>query len=189
MKETIIIVASILAIVGNLPYLRDVYLNKIQPHPFTWLVWSIVSCIIFFGAVAKGGGLGTIPILASEIFTVAIFIFSLKHGFKNVKKVDVLFLAIALLSLIPWYLTKDPTISVIIAVFIDLVAFVPTLRKTYLQPRTENYILYLMNVFRHILIMFSLDAYNIATTLHSIAMMITNSVMMYFIVVRGRYKV
>jgi hypothetical protein len=186
MKETIIIVASILAIVGNLPYIRDVLRNKIQPHPFTWLVWSIVSCIIFFGALAKGGGLGTIPILASEIFTVAIFILSLKHGFKNVKKVDVLFLAIALLGLIPWYLTKDPTVSVIIAVSIDLVAFIPTLRKTYLQPKTENYILYLMNVLRHILIMFSLDAYNIATTLHSIVMIVLNTVMTYFITIRGK---
>ena len=177
MKFTIAIIASLLAVVGNVPYLRDIIRKRVQPHPYTWLVWTIVSCIIFFGQIAKGAGIGAIPTAASEIFTVIIFFFSLQYGFKTIRKIDTLFLVIALLGIIPWILTKDPTVSVIIAVSIDLIAFVPTIRKTWSHPETETPMLYSMNVLRHILMLFSLQAYNLATTLHSIAMITTNSLM------------
>lgn len=181
MKEILVPIAVIFAIIGNTPYLLDVIKRKVQPHPYTWLVWSIVSLITFFGQVVKGAGVGAIPTGVAEIFTIIIFLFSLKYGFKNIARRDTYFLLISLLGLIPWILTDDPTISVVIVVSIDLIAFIPTLRKTYLYPNTETPLLYFMNVSRHILTLFSLQAYNIATSLHSIVMIITNSLMTYFI--------
>lgn len=186
MKITIAIIASLLAIVGNLPYLRDIIRQRVKPHPYTWLVWSIVSCIVFFGQVAKGAGIGALPTAAAEIFTVIIFFFSLRYGFKNIRKIDTVFLIIALLGLIPWALTKDPTISVIIAVSIDLIAFTPTLRKTWSEPNTETPMLYSMNVLRHILMLFSLQAYNVATMLHSIVMIVSNTFMTGMILFRKK---
>lgn len=177
MKESIAIIAALLAIVGNIPYLKDIISKKIQPHPYTWFVWSIVSLITFFGQIAKGAGIGALPTAASEIFTIIIFIYSLRYGFKDIKKIDTFFLILALLGIIPWIFLRDPTISIIIAVCIDLIAFVPTIRKTWKYPKTENPILYGMNVLRHILALFSMQTYNIATTLHSIAMIVTNSFM------------
>lgn len=182
MKTSIAIIASLLAIAGNVPYLIDIIKKRVRPHPYTWLVWSIVSCIIFFGQLAKGAGVGAIPTAASEIFTVIIFIFSLRYGFKHIESIDTVFLCIALLGIIPWLLTNDPTVSVIIAVSIDLIAFMPTIRKTWSHPETETPLLYGSNVVRHILMLFSLQAYNIATTLHSIAMITTNTIMTGIIV-------
>lgn len=187
MQEVIVIVASLLAVAGNVPYLRDVIKGKTKPHPYTWLVWSIVSFVVFFGVLAKGAGMGAIPVAVSEIFTVLIFLFSLKYGFKNPPKRDKYFLIFALLGLIPWILTNDPTISVIIMVSIDLIGFVPTLYKTFYYPKTEAWLLYATNVLRHSLILSVLGAYNIATVLHSIAMIVTNTIMVVFIR-RGKKK-
>lgn len=181
-KEYIALFASILAIIGNVPYLLDIFHKRVKPHPYTWFIWTIVSGVIFFGQVAKGAGVGAIPTGASEIFTLIIFIYSLQYGFKNIVRTDTYFLIAALLGLIPWIITKDPTISVIIVVSIDLVAFIPTLRKTYLHPETETPLLYSMNALRHFIALFSLQAYNIATTLHSITMIIVNSIMTGLIV-------
>lgn len=186
MKGEIAIIASLLAIVGNVPYLVKVFKKQIKPHPYTWFIWSIVSGVIFFGQVAKGAGVGAIPTLASEIFTFIIFLFSLQYGFKNIKKADTYFLVVALLGLIPWALTKDPTISVIVVVSIDFVAFIPTIRKTWIQPNTEAPILFGMNVLRHILMLFSLEAYNVATVLHSIVMIVLNSIMTGILVFKKR---
>ncbi len=177
MKETIAIVAGVIAIIGNVPYLRDVIRKRVKPHPYTWFIWSIVSAVTFFGALQKGAGIGALPIAASEIFTVIIFFFSLQYGFKGIVRKDTYLLIIALLGLIPWAITKDPTISVVIVVLIDLIAFIPTIRKTAKNPETETPILYSMNVVRHIMILFSLGAYNIVTMLHSIIMIIINSIM------------
>jgi len=186
MKQVFALIAVVFAIAGNLPYLRDVFKQRAQPHPYTWLVWSIVSGVIFFGQLAKGAGVGAWPTAASEIFTVIIFLFSLRYGFKNIVRRDTYFLIAALLGLIPWLLTHDPTLSVIIMVSIDLTAFVPTLRKTWIAPSTETPILYATNVLRHILMLLSLEAYNVATTLHSIAMITANSLMTAIILRRKR---
>lgn len=184
MKELFAIIAALLAIAGNLPYLWDILKGRVQPHPYTWLVWTLVSGIVFFGQLAKGAGIGALPTAASEIFTLLIFLLSLKYGFKGITKTDMMFLAAALLGICLWILTNDPTVSVVIAVSIDLIAFIPTLRKTWKYPSTETPILYSANVLRHILALFSLQTYNIATTLHSIAMICTNSLMTICILVR-----
>ncbi len=188
MKETFAIVAALLAVAGNLPYLIDILRGRVKPHAYTWFVWSLVSAIVFFGQVAKGAGIGALPTAASEIFTLIIFLFSLKYGFKQITRTDTIFLVIALLAFIPWLLTKDPTISVVIAVGIDLVAFVPTLMKTWKHPETETPILFGSNVLRHILALFSLQAYNIATTLHSISMIVVNTAMTLMVLFRPKNK-
>lgn len=177
MKDALAVIAALIALGGNIPYLRDAFNQKVKPHPYTWLVWTIVSGITFFGQLQKGAGLGALPAGVAELFTISIFIFSLRYGFKYIVKTDKYFLAAALLGLIPWIISDDPTFSVIVAVIIDLVAFVPTIRKTWRNPRSETPVLYGANVIRHVLTLFSLQAYNVATTLHSIAMIVTNSVM------------
>lgn len=180
-KLVIAIIASILAFVGNISYLKDVFKGKIQPHPYTWFIWSIVSMTTFFGGLVKGAGVGILPTEIAEGFTIIIFLYSLKYAFfgkvRYIRKIDNYFLVIALLGLIPWALTKDPTISVIIVVLIDITAFIPTIRKTWAHPETERPRLYEMNTARHMLTLLSLQAYNVATVFHSIAMICTNTIM------------
>jgi hypothetical protein len=184
-KIILVLIASILAIIGNVSYIRNMLKGNVKPHPYTWFIWSIVSMTTFFGGLAKGASIGAIPTGIAESFTIIIFLFSLKYLFKDqvhhIQKIDNYFLAIALLGLIPWAMTNDPTISVIVVVIIDVVAFIPTLRKTWTHPHTEGALLYEMNATRHILTLFSLGSYNTATMLHSIAMICTNTIMTIFI--------
>lgn len=188
MKETFAAIAAILAIVGNIPYIVDIFKGRVQPHAYTWFVWTLVTGIVFFGQIAKGAGIGALPTAASGFFTLLIFLLSLKNGFKHVTKIDTLFLLLSLGGIVLWIITKDPTISVVIAVAIDLTAFVPTLRKTWLQPSTESPLLYGSNVLRHILALLSMQTYNIATTLHSIAMLATNTAMTMMLVISKSEK-
>lgn len=184
-KTIIAIVASILAFVGNISYLRDTIKGKIKPHPYTWFLWSIVSMTTFFGGIVKGAGIGALPTGIAEGFTIIIFLISFKYFIQGksapIQKLDHFLLGFALLGLIPWIITKDPTLSVIIVVAIDLVAFIPTLRKTWRHPETERPLLYQMNASRHILTLFSLGSYNVATMLHSIVMIVVNILMSFFI--------
>lgn len=174
-KEVLAVVAALLAVVGNLPYLRETWRGNVKPHPYTWLAGSIVSGTVLFGMLEKGAGIGALPVLVSEVFTIVIFLFSLKFGFTKITRSDKLFLALALAGLIPWAVTKDPTLSVVIAVGVDLLSLVPTFRKTWKYPSTEAPILYGSNVAKHMLLLLSLQTYNVATILHSIAMILSNT--------------
>lgn len=185
MKETLAVIAAILAVVGNISYLKDVLRGRVNPHPYTWFIWSIVSLVTFFGQYEKGAGIGALPTGVSESFTIIIFLFSLKHLFGkqewHFRKVDHYFFAASLLGLIPWYLTKDPTISVVVVVMIDVIAFIPTLEKTWHHPHMEKPLLFETNAARHVLTLLALRSYNVATMFHSIAMIATNTLMAVFI--------
>ncbi len=191
-RVLVAIVASILAFIGNISYIKDIFKERVRPHPYTWFIWAIVSMVTFFGGLVKGAGIGALPTGISEGFTILIFLFSLKYLFqgqvRHIRKIDNYFLVIAFLGLIPWALTKDPTISVVIVVAMDVVAFIPTLRKTWTRPETEKPLLFGTNVLRHILTLFSLQAYNIATTIHSVAMICTNTLMVVFIARKKRTR-
>jgi hypothetical protein len=178
MKPVLAIIAAVLAIAGNIPYLYDMVKGRVRPHPYSWLIWSIVSGTVLVGQITKGAGWGIIPFSASEMFTFIIFIFSLRYGFKKIPKRDTYFLVAAPLGLIPWIITHDPTWSVVIMVTIDVIAFIPTIKKAKLAPQSETPTLYTTNVLRHILTLFTLSSYNIATTFHSIMMIITNTTML-----------
>jgi predicted ATPase len=140
-------------------------------------VWTIVSGITFSGQITKGAGVGAIPTMFSVLFSFTIFVLSMRTGAKHLTFTDSLLLFVALGALLPWILTSDPTLSVIIAVGIDLLAFVPTIRKTLHDPSSESVSLYALNSLRHILTLFSLESYNLVTTLHSVVMLITNALM------------
>lgn len=185
MKITLAIIAALFAVAGNVPYIKNILEEKIRPHPYTWFVWSIVSGVTFFGQVSKGAGVAAIAFGASEIFTIIIFFLSIKYGFKDIPRRDIYFLIAALLGIVPWIVLNDATWSVVIMVAIDLVAFVPTLQKTWRKPGSESAILYTSNVFRHSLALLALSSYNVATMLHSISMIVTNTTMTVFIL-RGK---
>jgi hypothetical protein len=181
MKEVFALAAAALALFGYVPYLRDTWRRRIEPHAYTWLVWSLVSAITLGGQIVKGAGVGALP----TAFSLIVFAYALRTGMKHITRLDTLFLVAALLGLIPWLVSDDPTLSVLVAVGIDIVAFVPTIRKTWRDPRTEAPHLYAINTLRHVLSLFALEAYNLATASHSVAMVIANAVMTV-LVVRSR---
>lgn len=186
MKELLSLLAAGIAIAGYIPYLRGIQRGTVQPHPYTWLISTFVSGVILAGQIVDGAGTGALPTATSLFFTLAIFVFSLKHGLRHVTKTDSVFLAAAVVSCIPWFLTKDPTLSVVLAVSIDLIAFSPTIRKAWIAPTTESPLFYGANVVRHILTLFSLDAYSIATTLHSVVMVLSNAAITLIVTTRKR---
>lgn len=184
MKELFAITAALFTAAGNTPYVWRTVRGDVRPHPYTWLVWAIVSGIVFFGQVAKGAGLGALPTAVSGLFATLIFLLSLRRGFEHVHRSDAFFLVLALAGIVPWTLTNDPTWSVIIAVLIDLSAFVPTFRKAWRRPKTEEPVLYGANVLRHSFALVSLQTYNVATALHAVAMIVANGGMTAFLLWR-----
>jgi hypothetical protein len=103
---------------------------------------------------------------------------SFRYGFRGITRLDTALLVLAILAIAPWLLTDDPTLSVVLAVGIDLLAFMPTLRKTWARPRSEPWLIYAINLLRHGSALLALEAYSLVTALHSVAMFAINSVML-----------
>lgn len=187
MKETIGLITVVLSIIGHAPYIIDTYKKKTKPHVFTWIIWSLVVGIAFLGQWSRGGGAGAWSTGITAIIVIIIAILAFRNRNTEITSSDKLFFVAAILALVPWYLTKDPTISVIMATVIDGCAFIPTIRKTLKQPESETFSTYALNILRHSLSLLALASYNLATILYPAYLLMMNSIIT-IIIILGRKK-
>lgn len=166
MKEIIGAVTVILAFAGLIPYILDILRNRTKPHVFTWVVWALVTFLAFLAQWKSGGGAGSWTTGITGLLTIFIAVLALKKGSKDITNSDVVIFIGALIAIIPWLLTKDPTVSVILLTIINSSAYIPTVRKTINDPSSETLSSYILHAVRHSLSILALSNYTIPTFLY-----------------------
>ena len=187
MKEVLGIIAVLLGVLGIVPYIRDIFKGKTKPHLYSNIIWAVVTTLAFFGQLAAHAGPGAWTTGVMALITIYLVFLSKKYGTRDVTKMDVVFLIIGLLAIIPWYLTSDPTISVVIATVIDACGFIPTIRKTINDPGSETLITWISNLVRHGIAISALSIFSIATYIYPLALLMMNIIVVYVIIV-GKHK-
>lgn len=171
-------VAALLAFYSSYLYIRDIFRGNTKPHTYTWLIWTIVTWIAFLGQVVSGGGPGSWATGASALVTTGTLLLSLKGGYgtKDVTGFDKLCLVFALFAILPWLLVDSVLWSVILASFIDVVGFFPTMRKTWYAPKSESFGSMLVDTAKHTLSIVSLGSYSLVNWLYPAAVLLTKFV-------------
>lgn len=187
MKEIIGIITVALSIIGHTPYIIDTYKKKTRPHVFTWLIVTIVVTIAFLGQLTSGAGAGAWSTGVTGIIVIIIAVLAVRNRNTEITQSDKIFFILALLAIIPWYVTKNPTLSVIMVTIVDACAFIPTLRKTLKDPESETFATYSLNILRHILSIFAISTYNLTTVLYPAYLLVLN-VTITTVIVRYRLR-
>lgn len=183
-KGIIGIVAVVISVFGYVPYFRDILSNKTKPHAFSWLVWAVLNAIAFAGQIHGNGGAGTWAVGLTAVALFAIFALSLIKGEKNIKRFDWLCLSGAALSLLLWFITNEPLLSIILITVIDAFGFLPTVRKAYAKPYQETLITYEINTIKYFLVVLALQNYTLITTLFPLAVAIMNGLFVAMLIIR-----
>ncbi len=140
--------------------------------------------------MVSGGGPGSWATGVAAIVTTFTFFLSLnsKYGNKDITNFDKVCLALSILSILPWLLTKSVLWSVLLATFIDLIAFFPTMRKPWHAPRSENLPSNYVDVVKHILSMISMSTYSLITLVYPLSVLITKLIIIGEIVFLRYFK-
>lgn len=174
LKTIISIIAILLTFTAYIPYIRNTFQGKTTPHVYTWFIWGLVTAIAYGLQVNAGAGVGSWVTLAVCVMCFFVFIISLGNGKKDITAVDTIFFILSFLALFLWLIAKKPVISVILVSSIDMLGFVPTIRKSWLRPYSETLFLYELNAFRHGLSLLALQQYSIVTWLYPLTWMFAN---------------
>lgn len=185
MKEILGIIAVMLGFLSVIPYILDMYRGKSKPHIFTYIIWTIVTTLAFLGQLASGAGPGAWTTGFMAGLTLLILLLSIKYGTKDITRWDTIFLITGLLAIIPWLLTHNPTISVLIATAVDICGFFPTIRKTLNDPSSESVLAWELNLLRHAVSLFALNSIVVATYIYPLALLFMSAIVVY-IILRGK---
>lgn len=154
-------------------YLKSVYFGKTRPHLFTWLIWGLVGAIAAAGQYVEGAGSGMWLTAAISVFAFIRCIAALTHGEKGVTMAVWLCLLACLAAVIVWPLVNNPFWSVLMVTLIDLVAFVPTWRKSWNKPGEEHAGSYVLFGFTALLSIIAMENYNATTVLYPLSILLS----------------
>jgi len=180
------ILATILAFVAYVPIYYGIFFGTVRPHIYTYIVWVVTGSVAYTASLISGGAAGAWSLGFTTLLVIGIALLCFRYGTKDITKSDKLVLALAILSVIPWILTKDPLISVILVTFIESFAFLPTVRKTWNDPHSEYYWPWIINIAKHSLIILAVGSYSITTVLYPAFFVLVNIILAAVIIVRRK---
>ena len=168
------IVASILAVICFIPYIRDMLRKTTQPHIYTWLIWTILQVTGVIAMYKNRAGIGALALAIGALFCGFICVLSLKYGTKNITPFDTFCLIGALAATGTYAFLHRPLLSVILVSVIDFTGFLPTLRKAYSEPHSETLSMYTLFVISGIFSVMALSTYSLITTFYPLTLIIIN---------------
>ncbi|MBI1862855.1 hypothetical protein HYS00_01905 [Candidatus Microgenomates bacterium] len=186
MREIIGVIAVVISLISLLPYISDIVRNKTKPHLYTWLVWTPLTFLAFFAQWSDNAGPGSWTTGVTAVICLVILVLAFSRGTKDITKSDTYCLVGAFIALGLWFFIKNPTASIILVTLIDILGFVPTLRKTYHKPHEETLVTYELNFAKHALSIGALSRLSILTALYPAAVAVANGVMVAVMIVRRR---
>lgn len=186
MKEIFGILGVAFLVGSSIPYIYALYKKRARPHAFSWTLWALINAIVFAAQLSDGAGAGAwtagVTTIVNGGIALHAFIYS-KIGFT---RGDWLVFLSALLAIPLWIVTKDPLWSVILVSFIDTIAFIPTLRKSWNNPHSEVLMAFVLGMAGFACAILALDNYSVTNWLYPGTVMVTNSVFILALVLRRK---
>ena len=158
MHAFLAIAGSAINFAACLHYVRAILKGEASPNRVTWFLWALVPMIAGAAQLRAGVGISTLVVLsvgAGPAFVV-LASFARGKGSWSLGPFDYLCGACALAALALWAITGDPVTAIVLSILGDAAAALPTLRKAWLEPATENRSAYLISLAGMILGIFSI---------------------------------
>ena len=130
--------AALVAIADTIPYVRDTLRGSTLPHRGTWLIWSLLSILVFFSQRADGASWSLVAAGMQVGLNGLIFVLAVCRGVGGVSLADRLMLAIAAGGAIGWMVADAPIVATVCVVAADLLGLAMMLPKTYRDPESET---------------------------------------------------
>ena len=180
--------ASCLSIGAYLIYLRTCLGGQTKPHVFSWMVWTLLSGIIFVVQIREGAGPGAWVMATSVAFCLLITLFALWRGERRITPGDWVAFVGALVVVPVWQLASNPDWAVVLATLIDALAYYPTYRKSWLRPREENVWIYAIEVPKMSFALAALDRWSLSVALYPAFVLAANFCLALLIALRRRVR-
>lgn len=186
-KTAVAVAAVALMVAGYRALLRDTIAGRSRPHVVSWGMWGLATAIACALQVSDGAGPGTAvtAAAATACLTVAV-LGACRGGTAAITGGDVVCLVTASVALILWLGFDQPVASLLLLVAVDVLSFVPTVRKSWRRPGQETLSVYVVGAVRLCLALAALDRYTLLTALYPAVWAFLNGGFAVFLVARRR---
>lgn len=131
-------VAGALSFLAFVPYIVATLRRKTRPNRATWIIWSAVGVTLLV-SYAAAGAQETIWVAAANVLAFgAVLALSFKYGEGGWTPFDAACLFGAAFGFVLWWWFDSPVPTLFFGLFVDLMGALPTIRKSYVDPKSED---------------------------------------------------
>lgn len=157
-----------------------------QPHPFSWLLWGLVTGVAFIVQVSTGGGAGSWVTGFASSMCFVIGLYSLfKHRWQF-GLFDWLSVSAGTILLLYYLLAKNAISSAIFATAMDVVGYGPTVKKGWAKPYNDSATSFALNSIKFVPALFALKSYSVTTWLYPSTLVLVNGAVAIMLFLRRR---
>lgn len=182
------LLAAAIGLLSYIPYIRSILGGTTKPHLYSWLIWTIIMGVISVIQYKEGASFGAYVSYATFLTNFTVFCLALKYGTKDITFIDHVALGLALISIVLWMSFSAPLVAVIILCFVQIFAIIPTYRKTWIDPSSENPIIYFISVVKFTIGIFCLGILSLENTLFPVAIVLSNAVLCFIWLVGNKRR-
>jgi hypothetical protein len=174
-------IAGILAIAQVVPYIVSILRGHTKPERMTYFIWFIVDALAISSYIAVGA---RTTIWVGSVYVVTgllIFLLSLKYGMGGFSKLDLVCLAIAAVGIVIWVTADSALLALCFSTCAGTIGYLPTIKKAYFYPETENTLSWVICSFSSTLNIFALTTLAPAISIPVILGAISSTVVAYLL--------
>jgi hypothetical protein len=147
MHAVLAISGAVINFVACLGYVRAILKGEATPNRVTWSLWALVPLIAGAAQLSSGVGISTLVVLSVGAGPACVVLASFVRGTGSwqLGPFDYACGACAVAALALWAVSGDPVTAIVLSILGDFAAALPTLRKAWLAPATENRPTYLIS--------------------------------------------
>lgn len=184
MKEIIGVIATALTFVAYIPYYRDILKGKTRPHIYSWSLWGLLTVLVVALQIKGGAGPATWVTASAGLLCLGVVILSLRNGKRDITKSDTIVAVLSLIAIDFWLIADQPEVAITLAIVADLLAFIPTVRKSYYDPYSETLSLFITNTLRFCLALFAVAEFTYLSSAWIVAWAVGNALLSILIIIR-----
>jgi len=164
-SDKFVILGFLINLFGDLSYVLHTLQNKTKPNRVSWFMWALAPLIAFSAEIHEHVGIQVLMTFIVGFGPLMVFIASFVNR-KSVWKLtrfDLACGALSLLGLILWLLTRHGNVAIFFSILADGLAAIPTVVKSYKDPGSESYLVFLLGATNAAITLLTIDHWNFAT--------------------------
>lgn len=145
MRTALLALGSLLPLVSAVAYIVSILRGNTRPERMTRFLLLVITGVMTASLWASHDTSGLWLALVSFLQSLFIWVLSFKWGMGGRDRLDIVCMGLCGIGVVVWLTSDQPWIGLAASIVADLIACIPSLRKTIRLPHTELMSFYLLD--------------------------------------------
>ena len=178
--------AVVITLVAYGIYVWQTLRGEARPHPLSWLIFGILTGTAYLVQVDEAAGPGSWVMGITAVVCLLLCLMSFWRGERAFPWYEWAFLFAAAVTFIFYLLSRQPTISAMLAATVSVLGFGPTVTKAWQRPHSDSITTFTLNSIKFVPAFFAMDNLSLATCIMPAALVVANAAVALIIYARRR---